>query len=412
MCPSERRAQVICLCSAKGGSGKTTVTAALGTFLAAVGKRVLLVDADEATMGLTLLYLREVDRHRYAPSPRLERTPRGLFEFVRDLSMEDMTPIAENLQLFPAAYNLGDSGDSVLQGGRAGNERISVAVKMLRGSYDYVLVDSQAGIEDATRVSASRGVSDVVVIVSEFDPMSVAGIKRLEVTFPSEMSFDRTWILLNKMLPEFAREAGDFMEVFRHLPPIAWNADVVRAYARRGLALNLQTGNEYTYSVMRLLKVLLGPPMDDRIDRWVESRVRAMRIPLRQRYEEVEAELHQLRRACMEQALKRDRWRSLSTGGSIIAVSAVAAWTLFAVTSGRTPPEAVPSVGAAMGSVVLAIFVSWFLSRRRVNREDEDLWAVRQRERELGVRLEQIETLLTAEEASVFASGGNGLTSG
>ena len=50
-------ANVICFASAKGGAGKTVVTATVGTFLAALGKRVLIIDTDAATNGLTLFYI-------------------------------------------------------------------------------------------------------------------------------------------------------------------------------------------------------------------------------------------------------------------------------------------------------------------------------------------------------------------
>ena len=52
-------ARVICFASAKGGSGKTVITATIGSFLAALGKRVLLIDTDAATNGLTLLISRK-----------------------------------------------------------------------------------------------------------------------------------------------------------------------------------------------------------------------------------------------------------------------------------------------------------------------------------------------------------------
>lgn len=43
---SPKKPTIITICSTKGGVGKTTLTANLGGFLASLGKRVLLVDAD------------------------------------------------------------------------------------------------------------------------------------------------------------------------------------------------------------------------------------------------------------------------------------------------------------------------------------------------------------------------------
>ncbi|MBF0611027.1 MAG: ParA family protein [Magnetococcales bacterium] len=55
-------AQVICFASAKGGAGKTILTASFGSFLADLKKKVLLIDCDWSTHGLTLLYLEPVKK--------------------------------------------------------------------------------------------------------------------------------------------------------------------------------------------------------------------------------------------------------------------------------------------------------------------------------------------------------------
>jgi cellulose biosynthesis protein BcsQ len=52
--------KVICFASAKGGTGKTTISATLAKFLVGLDKKVLLVDMDAVTNGLTLLYVEEM----------------------------------------------------------------------------------------------------------------------------------------------------------------------------------------------------------------------------------------------------------------------------------------------------------------------------------------------------------------
>jgi MinD-like ATPase involved in chromosome partitioning or flagellar assembly len=49
--------EIIAITSGKGGSGKTIVTASLGFALTRVGHRVLMIDADTATDGLSLFLL-------------------------------------------------------------------------------------------------------------------------------------------------------------------------------------------------------------------------------------------------------------------------------------------------------------------------------------------------------------------
>jgi len=71
-------AKIFCLASPKGGSGKTIITATLGAFLAGIGKKVLIIDADAATNGLTLFYLEEVtNQNKLATSEN--RIPAGVY---------------------------------------------------------------------------------------------------------------------------------------------------------------------------------------------------------------------------------------------------------------------------------------------------------------------------------------------
>src|SRR5205085_11480108 len=54
--PSSRRTRFIAVCNLKGGVGKTTVTMNIGTFLALMGRRVLLVHLDfQGTMSNLLI---------------------------------------------------------------------------------------------------------------------------------------------------------------------------------------------------------------------------------------------------------------------------------------------------------------------------------------------------------------------
>jgi len=48
-----RRSKIIAFCSARGGAGKTTLLLSAATLLARAGKKVLIIDADFSTRGLT-----------------------------------------------------------------------------------------------------------------------------------------------------------------------------------------------------------------------------------------------------------------------------------------------------------------------------------------------------------------------
>jgi len=269
--------EVICLASSKGGSGKTTITATLGTFLSKVGKRVLLIDCDEGTHGLTLMYLKEVNEFRKTANGEAA----GIFERFHNLSLEgiksSVVSVSTNLDLMPAKHSFSDARDDLKSGYF---ENLHMVVEYARQNYDYVFLDAQAGISDASRLAMSPQISDTVVLVSEYDPMSNAGVERMKAQLPSELDVSRTWVLLNKLLPEFVSKFSEFLTVARFLPPIPWTADVVRAYSRRRLALDFEGGNQFTLAILSILReVLSGENVDD-LETWVNKQAERLREPI------------------------------------------------------------------------------------------------------------------------------------
>src|ERR1700734_2983203 len=58
--------------------------------------------------------------------------------------------------------------------------RLRRTIEHAQNDYDYILLDAQAGSDHYAAVAMSKRVSDVVVLVAEYDPMSAAGIERLK----------------------------------------------------------------------------------------------------------------------------------------------------------------------------------------------------------------------------------------
>lgn len=306
------RARVICVASAKGGSGKTLLTATFGSFLAALGRRVLLVDTDAATNGLSLLYLRDLTRTAVAE----DRVRRGLFED----GAGELTPTAvrENLDLLPATYRFANSEAVPVETYHAA---LRESLDRFGRDYDYIFLDAQAGADAYAEVAVSPEVSDEVVIVTEYDPVSAAGVERLKAIFGDSLAYPRTWILLNKMLPDFVSSFSEFLEIARYLSPVPWDAQVVRAYARRTLALDTERGNDHTLAVLNTLRGMLGDELGEDLDRWLDSRAEAIRAPIRDQLAETRDELdavtgrqHQLREA----SRRRGRLANILLWGSLV----------------------------------------------------------------------------------------------
>ena len=124
-------AQLFAIVNQKGGVGKTTTTLNLGAYLAAAGKRVLVVDLDpqaNATSGLG------VDHQTIAA---------GLYEvLVGSHAASDvrLRTLHEGLHLLPTSQNL--AGASVELVGREQREfRLAQCLEAVVGEYDYVLID-------------------------------------------------------------------------------------------------------------------------------------------------------------------------------------------------------------------------------------------------------------------------------
>jgi septum site-determining protein MinD len=313
-------AKVLCFASAKGGAGKTALTASVGALLSALGKRVLLIDTDAATNGLTLLYIKEVlaKQDRAAQEGTVVR---GLFEVDGPESSGFKLPTG--VTLIPATYDFVNTEGYPPETLEA---RLVSTLKKSREDYDYILLDAQAGSDPYACIAMSKRVSDVVVLVAEYDPMSAAGLERLKGLLRDDLTYSRTWILLNKILPEFAKNFSDFLEIARYLSPIPWDAEVVRAYARRRLALDTENGNAFTIGVLQTVRGLLGEEIENEIKLWTETRAEAIRQPINVQYSDLEQELgvilEEKDRARTEMALadRKRTWLQLSVGAFVLSV--------------------------------------------------------------------------------------------
>ena len=291
--------KVYCFASAKGGSGKTVLTANIASFLTEIGKKCLIIDADAATHGMTLLYIVEV-----SANPNIKK--QGVFEIsngkdISELLKSSLVSVENGVDLLPATYNFKAGFDP------EDNFEVSALqniVQEMRKKYDVILLDAQAGSDKYSKLAMKKDVSDEVIIVSEYDPLSAAGIERLKQVIGDDLDYTRTWILLNKILPEFADKFSEFLSITKYLPPIPWNADVVRSYAKRKLSIDLDKGNAFTLAIMRTVKTLWGKSIEDEINAWSKKRSYALKEPLEAQYRNAEKELDYTLKSLKDTELK------------------------------------------------------------------------------------------------------------
>jgi cellulose biosynthesis protein BcsQ len=397
-------ARVICMASAKGGSGKTILTATFGALLASVGKSVLLIDTDASTNGLTLLYLKEVRRQgEFAVGSGT--TPKGVYEGVSRATPPTLVALDTGVNLIPATYGFKNTETTGVD-----EFRMSLvnSIDLFRQDFDFIFLDAQAGSDQFAKVAMSRGVSDEVVIVSEYDPLSAAGVERLKGLLREELTYDRTWVLLNKMLPDFVQSFSDFLEVAKYASPIPWDATVVRAYARRRLATDFEYGNDFTLAVIQTLKSLWGEQIGQDLSAWIEKRASLLRQPLKTQYEDAETELKGLlaerRRFEMNERRQRIIFQAFALTVSFVGVA-----VSFYLKELKVLDSALlwPILTIAVGLLVFApFFLKDVVSRRSTVESDVDFARITRQTELLNARLKNLEALKAADAETVLRSRG------
>ena len=143
--------RIIVITSGKGGVGKTTITANLGTALAQLGCKVALIDADFGLRNLDLILGLE-NRVVYTAIEAIAGECRLEQALVKDKRLN-------GLVLLPAAQTR--NKESVLP------EQMKDLVMQIAKSYDYILVDSPAGIEMGFRNAIAAAQEAVIVTTPE-----------------------------------------------------------------------------------------------------------------------------------------------------------------------------------------------------------------------------------------------------
>ncbi|MEO7022177.1 MAG: septum site-determining protein MinD [Ktedonobacteraceae bacterium] len=185
--------RVITITSGKGGVGKTTTTANLGTALAMQGKKVVVLDADIGLRNLDAVLGLE-NRIVYDLVDVVEGQCRLRQALIKDKRMPD-------LFLLPAAQTRDKNAINSVQ--------MEQLCQQLRREFDFVLIDSPAGIEQGFR-NAIVG-ADEIIIVTNPEMASVRDADRI-IGLVEAAGKPEPRLILNRLRPEMVRR-GDMMDV-------------------------------------------------------------------------------------------------------------------------------------------------------------------------------------------------------
>ncbi len=152
--------EVITIISGKGGTGKTTICAAVATCLAAEKKRVLCIDADIGLRNLDIAL--GMDKEQYYIS--FMDVIKGRYSLA-DAAAHARLP---ELRLLSSPYREGEDEIDLLSFGRL--------IKQIRREYDFCLIDSPAGIGKGFKLATAF--ADRGIVVATPDPASLRDAER------------------------------------------------------------------------------------------------------------------------------------------------------------------------------------------------------------------------------------------
>ena len=179
-------AKVVTITSGKGGVGKTTTTANVGVALAMLGQRVVAIDADIGLRNLDVVMGLE-NRIVYDLVDAVEGHCRLRQALIRDKRLSE-------LYLLPAAQTRDKTAVKP--------EQMIELCDQLRPDFDFILIDSPAGIEQGYRNAVAP--ADRVLIVTTPEVSAVRDADRIVGLVESEGKGPPK-LIINRLNPEMVR---------------------------------------------------------------------------------------------------------------------------------------------------------------------------------------------------------------
>jgi CO dehydrogenase maturation factor len=235
--------------SGKGGSGKTTLAAMMIRRLCGRSHRaVLAVDADPnaclgVTMGTvpeqTIAQIREQARQKQPNSPGGDRV--RSFEY----GLQQAITEAEGFDLVTMGRPEGPSCYCAV------NNLLRTFLDELSLSYDFVVIDNEAGMEHLSRRTTNN--VDLLIIVSEATALGIVTARRIyELAKGLPISVKEIGIIWNRT------EHAESLEGVKTLGCVPYDKDVFEASMEGKTIFDIEQDNSALSAVQKILEVNLG----------------------------------------------------------------------------------------------------------------------------------------------------------
>lgn len=181
--------KAIVVTSGKGGVGKSTVTANIGTALSLMGKSVALIDADIGLRNLDVIMGLE---------SRVVYTSMDVIKDNCSLSKALVTDRrSENLKLLAASQTNNKMDITPEQMGKLSQS--------LKNKFDYVLIDSPAGIEQGFQNAAAG--ADEALVVTTPQVSAVRDADRV-IGLLQTIGIDNFYLIITRLRPNMVKKGN------------------------------------------------------------------------------------------------------------------------------------------------------------------------------------------------------------
>ncbi|HEY4531624.1 MAG TPA: septum site-determining protein MinD [Kurthia sp.] len=238
--------EAIVITSGKGGVGKTTTTANLGTALALQGKKVCLIDTDIGLRNLDVILGLE-NRIIYDLVDTLEGRCKVHQALVKDKRFEDL------LFLLPAAQTADKNAVSPHQ--------MKELVEGLKDEFDYVLIDCPAGIEQGYR-NAVAG-ADKAIVVTTPEISAVRDADRI-IGLLEQEAIESPKLIINRIRTQLMDrgETLDINEITTHLSldllGIIPDDDLVITSSNKGEPIVMEPSTQVAKAYRNIVRRIMG----------------------------------------------------------------------------------------------------------------------------------------------------------
>ena len=195
---SSRNTRVISVTSGKGGVGKSSVVANLATSLGQKGNRVLLLDGDFGLANLDILFDYNAKKN--------------VFDLLHNhCEIGDViSRVAENVDIVPAGSGMLNFSSLTINE----KSRLIELMEEVESSYDVLLIDTGAGInDDVTWLNSSA--NEIIVVVTP-EPTSIADAYALIKILSQKHKIKNFKMLVNQ-----AKTEGEAMRVYQHITSVS-----------------------------------------------------------------------------------------------------------------------------------------------------------------------------------------------